>query len=139
MPEPTSFYHWVFCLCNIYIYIYIYKNKRKQQVRKAASSKTPLTHACVPQIWRTINLPLDPGAGAAVTKPEAQALLHAVEELYFFRRYGEGAAFVRRVLNGDGAAPGLDEDTRKMLRYYETRCVQRQREAEGEGGRRDGI
>lgn len=118
-------------------------------MRKAASSKTPLTHACVPQIWRTINLPLDPGAGAAVTKPEAQALLHAVEELYFFRRYGEGAAFVRRVLNGDGdgdgdrsgdgAAPGLDEDTRKMLRYYETRCVQRQREAEGEGGRRDGI
>ncbi len=71
-----------------------------------------------------------------MTKPEAQALLHAVEELYFFRRYAEGAAFVRRVLDGDGdgdgdnGAPGLDEETRKLLRYYETRCVQRGKEAD---------
>ncbi|KAG4217103.1 hypothetical protein PC116_g34416, partial [Phytophthora cactorum] len=34
-------------------------------------------------IWKTIKLPLGPGR---VPKPEAQALLHAVEELYFFRR-----------------------------------------------------
>ncbi|KAK7751871.1 hypothetical protein SLS62_006172 [Diatrype stigma] len=98
------------------------------------------------EIWRTIKLPLP--TDIAVTKPGAQALLHAVEELYFFQRYAEGAAFVRRVLSsdnnrdsngdsatvdedGDGttAAPALDEDTRKTLRYYEMRCMQRQQGA----------
>jgi len=83
-----------------------------------------------------------------VSKPQAQALLHAVEELYFLRRYAEGADFVRRVFgdggdqdeNGDEAEsqggqeeeqqqrPRLDEDTRKTLRYYQKRCEERSRE-----------
>ncbi|KAI2625651.1 hypothetical protein GGR54DRAFT_509106 [Hypoxylon sp. NC1633] len=76
------------------------------------------------EIWKTIKLPLGP---ARIPKPEAQALLHAVEELYFFRRYAEGAQFVRAVLDGhrDGeeeGTPGLDDDTRKLLRYYEKKC-----------------
>ncbi|KAI1808880.1 hypothetical protein F4811DRAFT_499286 [Daldinia bambusicola] len=75
------------------------------------------------EIWKTIKLPLGPGR---VSKPDAQALLHAVEELYFFRRYADGANFARAVLsgNGDGEEPfGLDEDTKKLLRYYETKCI----------------
>ncbi|RYP31949.1 hypothetical protein DL767_005490 [Monosporascus sp. MG133] len=76
------------------------------------------------EIWSTIKLPLGP---RRISKPEAQALLHAVEELYFFRRYAEGAAFVRRVLDdcGGGGAPGLDDDTRDLLLYYEKKCVEK--------------
>ncbi|KAI2776327.1 hypothetical protein F4815DRAFT_484740 [Daldinia loculata] len=78
------------------------------------------------EIWKTIQLPLGPGR---VPKPEAQALLHAVEELYFFRRYSEGANFARAILAGNGSGGideegpcGLDEDTKKLLRYYEKKC-----------------
>ncbi|KAI1763813.1 hypothetical protein GGR53DRAFT_344450 [Hypoxylon sp. FL1150] len=74
------------------------------------------------EVWKSVELPLGTGR---VSKPEAQALLHAVEELYFFRRYAEGARFVRTVLDegqtGDGV-PGLDDETRKLLRYYEEKC-----------------
>ncbi|KAI0099380.1 hypothetical protein F4814DRAFT_112840 [Daldinia grandis] len=81
------------------------------------------------QIWKTIQLPLGSGR---VSKPEAQALLHAVEELYFFRRYAEGAKFARAILGGneskgiDEEGPsGLDEDTKKLLRHYENKCNER--------------
>ncbi|KAH6655980.1 hypothetical protein BKA67DRAFT_657874 [Truncatella angustata] len=73
------------------------------------------------EIWKEIRLPL----GRKVAKPEAQALLHAVEELYFFRRYDEGAAFVKKVLDGEGGAGGLDKDTSKTLRYYQDKCEQK--------------
>ncbi|KAI0179524.1 hypothetical protein GGR52DRAFT_570405 [Hypoxylon sp. FL1284] len=82
------------------------------------------------EIWKTIKLPLGTGR---ISKPDAQALLHAVEELYFFRRYAEGARFVRAVLgesNGSSSAPGLDDDTGKLLRYYEKRCNDRSKEGE---------
>ncbi|KAI0885880.1 uncharacterized protein GGS22DRAFT_162199 [Annulohypoxylon maeteangense] len=77
------------------------------------------------EIWKTIKLPL---GSERVPKPEAQALLHAVEELYFFRRYDEGAQFVKTALgksgddSNEGMAPGLDDDTMKLLRYYERKC-----------------
>ncbi|RYP43721.1 hypothetical protein DL768_009744 [Monosporascus sp. mg162] len=77
------------------------------------------------EIWSTIKLPLGP---RRVSKPEAQAVLHAVEELYFFRRYAEGAAFVHRVLDdcgGGGGTPGLDDDTKDLLLYYEKKCVEK--------------
>ncbi|KAI0596350.1 hypothetical protein F4775DRAFT_316081 [Biscogniauxia sp. FL1348] len=92
------------------------------------------------EIHTTIPLPLGP----RVTKPTAQALLHAVEELYFFGRYAEGARFVRAVLGGGPSNPpdsasmvplppnGLDDDTRDTLRYYEGRCLERERERERE-------
>ncbi|KAI3326323.1 hypothetical protein HD806DRAFT_532970 [Xylariaceae sp. AK1471] len=59
------------------------------------------------EIWKTVQLPLGP----RVSKPEAQALQHAVEELYFFRRFSEGARFARSVLDDDAGAGKLDEDT----------------------------
>ncbi|KAI0472777.1 hypothetical protein GGR56DRAFT_651907 [Xylariaceae sp. FL0804] len=91
------------------------------------------------QLWKTARsslLPRSPGGGtttttrrAALTKPEGQALLHAVEELYFFGRFAEGARFVGDVLggddddgdggngngsgNGDGGAGDEDEDDEK--------------------------
>ncbi|KAF9882200.1 hypothetical protein CkaCkLH20_00236 [Colletotrichum karsti] len=54
------------------------------------------------------------------TKPVLQEVLHAVEELYFLRRFDEAAAFARRVLDGSEAA--LDRDTREMLGRYEEKC-----------------
>ncbi|KAI2624050.1 hypothetical protein GGS21DRAFT_325545 [Xylaria nigripes] len=73
------------------------------------------------EISKTVSLPL----GAPVSKPELQTLLHAVEELYFFRRFAEGARFARSVINGDGDEGKLDEDTLKTLRYYERKCSER--------------
>lgn len=65
-----------------------------------------------------MRLPLSP----LVSKPEVQALLHAVEELYFLRRFSEGARFARSVIDDDGGAGKLDEDILKMLQYYEKKC-----------------
>ncbi|XDG03900.1 hypothetical protein ABKA04_003515 [Annulohypoxylon sp. FPYF3050] len=80
------------------------------------------------EIWKTIKLPL---GSERIPKPEAQALLHAVEELYFFRRYAEGAQFVKALLgaNKDGSdgdvASGLDSDTMNLLQYYEWKCIEK--------------
>ena len=57
---------------------------------------------------------------AKASKPETQEILHAVEELYFFKRYDEAVEFVEGVLkSGQG---WLDEEMRTLLRYYEGRC-----------------
>ncbi|KAI1438381.1 hypothetical protein GGR50DRAFT_691246 [Xylaria sp. CBS 124048] len=82
------------------------------------------------EIWKTVSLPLDP----AVAKPDAQTLLHAVEELYFFRRFAEAARFARAVIDDDGGAGKIDGDTLRTLRYYERRCGERVQGAEGGGG-----
>ncbi|KAK7947120.1 uncharacterized protein PG986_011441 [Apiospora aurea] len=78
-------------------------------------------------IWKTIKLPLAPKP----KKHETQELLHAVEELYFFRRFEEGAAFARRAL-GEAEQEEeakreatLDADTRRLLKHYESRCRER--------------
>ena len=57
-----------------------------------------------------------------VDKPDAQALLHAVEEMYFYRRFGEAVALVRRIFSSDGRGENLDDDTRNLLVYYESKC-----------------
>jgi hypothetical protein len=76
-----------------------------------------------PQIWTTISLPVS----ASVNKPEAQELAHAVEELYFLRRWDEAVAFIQRVMapgTGEGETT-LDEGTKQLLRHYESRCKER--------------
>ncbi|KAH7025881.1 uncharacterized protein B0I36DRAFT_150274 [Microdochium trichocladiopsis] len=115
-----------------------------QHVRKAYRVKVETG-----EFYKQIPLPLSSANPSQqqqqlVSKPQAQALLHAVEELYFLRRYDEGAAFVRRIFdesdddtsilhgteNGSlgGSTSGLlDEDTRKTLRYYQRRCEERSR------------
>ncbi|KAK2004216.1 hypothetical protein LX36DRAFT_696359 [Colletotrichum falcatum] len=69
-------------------------------------------------IWQTTELPL--AADGKADKPVLQGLLHAVEELYFYRRFEEAAAFARRVLDGSDAA--LDRDTRDTLARYEEKA-----------------
>ncbi|KAK3392143.1 hypothetical protein B0T20DRAFT_446149 [Sordaria brevicollis] len=56
-----------------------------------------------------------------INKPEAQEILHAIEELYFFRRYEEAVSLIKRVWEdaGDGL---FDRDTTALLRLYEGRC-----------------
>lgn len=78
------------------------------------------------QISLTIPLPLPPSA-QPLPKPSAQDLLHAAEELYFFRRYAEAASFVTRVLDDkDGAGEArVDGETKRLLRYYRGRCEER--------------
>ncbi|KAI0972456.1 hypothetical protein F4678DRAFT_430331 [Xylaria arbuscula] len=70
------------------------------------------------EIWKTVELPLGP----QVSKSEVQTLLHAVEELYFFGRFAEGARLARSVIDDDGGTGKLDGDTIKTLLYYEKKC-----------------
>lgn len=62
-----------------------------------------------------------------MSKPEAQDLAHAVEELYFLRRFDEAVAFIERVMapgTGEGETR-LDAGTKQLLRRYEGRCRER--------------
>ncbi|KAH6686951.1 hypothetical protein F5X68DRAFT_276198 [Plectosphaerella plurivora] len=76
------------------------------------------------EIWKTVKLPLEGSA----SKPQAQELLHAIEELYFFRRYDEGAKFARRVL--DTSSGALDDEHRSVVVLYEEKCLKRMRQTE---------
>ncbi|KAK0739951.1 hypothetical protein B0T21DRAFT_330275 [Apiosordaria backusii] len=77
------------------------------------------------ELWRTIPFPLTPESdanrGGLISKPQAQDLLHAVEELYFYRRYTEAVEFLDRIW-ADGGEAKIDGETRELLRKYEGRC-----------------
>ncbi|KAM0453404.1 hypothetical protein ACHAPV_006185 [Trichoderma viride] len=75
-------------------------------------------------IQQTITLPLQPGAN----KQHVQEVLHAAEELYFFRRYQEVVDLVSRVLTPEGDKGGLDEETRQILSMYQSRCRQKMKQ-----------
>ncbi|KAK4148001.1 uncharacterized protein C8A04DRAFT_23793 [Dichotomopilus funicola] len=87
-----------------------------------------------------------PAEPTPLTKPEAQDLLHAAEELYFFKRYAEAVNFLQTVLNhtdsgdsvnnelGDKARKRVDGETRRLLGYYLERATARLGE-----GRRGGF
>jgi hypothetical protein len=51
------------------------------------------------------------------SKPESQIILHAIEELYFSKRYEEALKIADEALKGK-----LIEDFRKILEVYMTRC-----------------
>ena len=51
------------------------------------------------------------------SKPESQIILHAIEELYFFRRYEEALKLVEESLKGK-----LIAEFRTTLEDYKTRC-----------------
>ncbi|TVY55610.1 hypothetical protein LCER1_G003212 [Lachnellula cervina] len=69
----------------------------------------------VMKLWKTLQLPID-----HPSKPESQTILHAIEELYFFRRYEEAAQVIAKVLKGQ-----LDVGFRKVVVGYEERCEAR--------------
>ncbi|KAL9479669.1 hypothetical protein ACSS6W_004455 [Trichoderma asperelloides] len=72
-------------------------------------------------IQQTITLPLEPGTN----KQHVQEVLHAAEELYFFRRYQDVVDLVSRVLAPEGDKGGLDEETKQILSMYQSRCRQK--------------
>lgn len=63
------------------------------------------------ELWKTLKLPID-----NPSKPESQAIMHAIEELYFFRRYEEALKVAEEALKGK-----LIEEFRKTLEDYRTR------------------
>ncbi len=54
------------------------------------------------------------------TKSESQTILHAIEELYFIRRYDGALQVVDEALKGK-----LIEEFRKTLEDYRTRCLKK--------------
>ena len=64
------------------------------------------------QIHKTLSLPLD-----KPSKPQTHTILHAIEELYFFRRYEEALDGTRKALEGE-----LDIESRKTVEDYRKRC-----------------
>ncbi|KAK4199352.1 hypothetical protein QBC40DRAFT_228014 [Triangularia verruculosa] len=82
------------------------------------------------ELWSTIPLPLTPESdanrGGLISKPQAQDLLHAVEELYFYKRYTEAITFLERIMERDDQ---IDRETRELLRKYDGRCKSRLAEA----------
>ncbi|KZF25663.1 hypothetical protein L228DRAFT_259057 [Xylona heveae TC161] len=72
------------------------------------------------EIWRSIKLPLS----TSLNKPEGQKLLHAVEELYYFRRFNEAIQFI------DRAQPQLaGEDIKAAMARYKEKCQAREQRA----------
>ncbi|CZR59723.1 uncharacterized protein PAC_09617 [Phialocephala subalpina] len=64
------------------------------------------------EIWRSLKLPLD-----NPSKPDSQTILHAVEELYFLKRYEEALKITETALKGE-----LIEEFRGVLVGYRGRC-----------------
>ncbi|EGR45085.1 uncharacterized protein TRIREDRAFT_68948 [Trichoderma reesei QM6a] len=72
-------------------------------------------------IHETISLPLAPDAN----KQHVQEVIHAAEELYFFRRYRDVIDLVSRVLALEGDKGGLDDESKQLLSMYQSRCRQK--------------
>ncbi|SPN97697.1 related to protein involved in intramitochondrial protein sorting [Cephalotrichum gorgonifer] len=69
------------------------------------------------EIWKGISVPL-----RNPSKQEMQAATHAVEELYYFRRYEEASGFLRRLLEG---AEGIGTEARAVLEGYGRKCEEK--------------
>lgn len=65
------------------------------------------------KIWKTLKLPID-----NPTKQQAQTIMHAIEELYFFGRYAEAGRVAEEVLRGE-----LGGEFRRIVEGYRGRCV----------------
>jgi len=64
------------------------------------------------KLWKTLKLPMD-----NPSKQESQTILHAIEELYFFRRYEKAKGLAEEALKGK-----LIEEFRKTVKDYSQRC-----------------
>ncbi|KFY35011.1 hypothetical protein V494_06286 [Pseudogymnoascus sp. VKM F-4513 (FW-928)] len=67
------------------------------------------------ELFKTIKLPL-----TNPSKPEFQAIIHAIEQLYFYDRFREASELAEKALEGD-----LEGDYRKAVVKYHERCVAR--------------
>ncbi|KAK1247495.1 hypothetical protein MKX07_002404 [Trichoderma sp. CBMAI-0711] len=77
-------------------------------------------------IYETISLPLAPDAN----KQHVQEVIHAAEELYFFRRYQDVIDLVSRVLALEGDKGGLDDESKQLLSMYQSRCRQKSKQTD---------
>ncbi|KGQ09642.1 hypothetical protein BBAD15_g5026 [Beauveria bassiana D1-5] len=95
------------------------KAKRTGQSEEAfqAVRKTYVTKVQNGDIYKHIKLPLQSGA----SNLDIQEVLHAVEELYFFRRYNEAIDFAAQVLQGESRA-ALDSDSLQVLENDTPTC-----------------
>jgi hypothetical protein len=64
------------------------------------------------KLWKSLKLPI-----SKPSKPQAQTILHAVEELYFLRRYEEAKNITDVVLKEE-----LSIEFRKIIIDYQRRC-----------------
>jgi hypothetical protein len=67
------------------------------------------------KLYKTLKLPID-----HPSKPESQKILHAVEELYFLKRYEDALGVVNQALEGE-----LVDEFRGVLERYRRRCKAR--------------
>ncbi|KAK2593881.1 hypothetical protein QQS21_008401 [Conoideocrella luteorostrata] len=72
------------------------------------------------EIHKHVQLPLQPG----INKMRTQEVIHAVEELYFHRRYQDGVDLVNRAF-GNCGAEAIDNDSRQLLETYREKCQQK--------------
>lgn len=56
-----------------------------------------------------------------MNKMRTQEIIHAVEELYFHRRFQDGIDLVNRAFDNNGAA-SIDNDSRQLLETYRDKC-----------------
>ncbi|QPH05381.1 hypothetical protein C2857_003134 [Epichloe festucae Fl1] len=70
-------------------------------------------------LHKHVELPLR----AAMNKMRTQEIIHAVEELYFHRRFQDGVDLVNRAFDNNGAA-SVDNDSRQLLETYRDKCQQ---------------
>ncbi len=75
-------------------------------------SSTTTRSEIIYKIWKTLRLPMD-----NPSKPEAQAILHAIEELFFCQRYEEARDVAVETLKGE-----LIDEFRKTVDDYKRRC-----------------
>ena len=96
------------------------KPKRTEQTESAFQA---IKQSYVPKIengniYKSITLPLPTDA----KKHHFQEVIHAVEELYFFRRFSEALAFIHDVFGSDRDRGILDQETNNLLKLYESKC-----------------
>lgn len=72
------------------------------------------------KIWKSIQVPL---GQRKVSKQEGQELLHAVEELYFYKRFDEAVVFIGRIFEAAHDVTGLDGDVKDVLKVYVRKCL----------------
>jgi len=65
------------------------------------------------EIYKTLSMPIK-----SPSKPVSQTILHAIEELYFYRRYEEARTTTVEALKAEGLIP----EFRKTLEGYLERC-----------------
>jgi len=71
-------------------------------------------------MYEHVEVPLRPGAN----KMRTQEVIHAVEELYFHRKFQQAIDLVDRAFDHNGEA-SVDNDSRQLLTTYREKCQRR--------------